>query len=306
MKKPAYSSSSSRQDKGDGLKIEALPAFPAVAARALKVSNDPTSSAADMERVISYDPALAGRVLSIANSAYYGFRHNVTTIRQAVVLLGISTVRSAVVSASCYGVFARAGMQAELESLWLHSIGTAIAAERLAKRARVLPSDEAYLAGLLHDVGVAAIAISFPGVVERIKSVSSQRQISRLSAEREVLGYDHSYVGTLVTREWGMPGSIVCAAAHHHSPAEATDVPEAAACVHIADVIASRLGFALDPTMAQIEPDSGAASALGLMEGEIEQISEQIAGSVEEIRQMAAEMGGWSVAESESRGETAA
>lgn len=305
MREPVHPSSSSRQQNSKRLTVEALPAFPAIATRALRVSNDPTSCAADIERIISYDTALASRLLKVANSAYYGVRHEVKTIRQAVVLLGITTVRGLIVSVSSYDLFARAGTPAESEGLWLHSIGTAVAADRLAKRAEDLAPDEAYVAGLLHDVGVAVIAASFPDELAQIRSVSSESEISWRAAEAEVLGFDHSYAGEVAAAEWGLPGSIRSAIAYHHSPALAA-APELATCIHVADLVACRAGFAFDPMMADQEIDSDAVSVLELTQDDIDQVSEQLSTCVDQIREVAAEMVDETASTGGQRGERAA
>jgi HD-like signal output (HDOD) protein len=258
-----------------------------------------------MERIVSCDPALAVKMLRIANSAYYGFKSEVTTVKQAVVLLGLMTVRSLVVGASCYDVFARAGAPDDREALWLHSIGTAVAAEGLAKSVRGVVPEEAYLAGLLHDVGVAVIAMSYPEVPRLVAAQSLDGEVSRREAEVDLLGCDHAQMGMLVAQEWGLPAPIAGAIGYHHSPAGAAVAPELAACTHVSDLVASRVGFALDSLAKAGEPEPYALSVLGLSAGDVDEACWEMEACLEEIRAMASQIGGGHAISGEAGAETA-
>jgi HD-like signal output (HDOD) protein len=290
--RPALSPPSRGKREAESLNLGALPALPAVAARALQVSGDPNSTAADLERIIACDPALAAKILRTANSAYYGIKYRVNTVRQGVVLLGLATVRSVVVSAGSYELFARCGRSSDVESLWLHSVATAVAAGKIAQKTRLLVPDEAYIAGLLHDIGIAVISISFPSRIDAIHQASSTGGVARSVAEQQVLGYDHSYAGGVAAGNWGLPSAVVSVIANHHTPNRATEAREAVGCVHLADLAASRAGIAVDPKAAGMESDGSAVAQLGLSPEGIDAISGELASSVGDICELAVGMAG--------------
>ena len=140
-------------------RIREIPTLPMIANRVLVLLNNPKSSASDLEKVIKHDQALAARVLKIVNSAYYGFPRRITTVGQGIVILGYQAIKDLVLSVSIAELFRvrEKGKIFDRTALWEHSVGVAVGAQLLARRASLPMEDEAFIAGLLHDIGVVIL-----------------------------------------------------------------------------------------------------------------------------------------------------
>ena len=195
--------------------IDDLPPFPPVAARLLQLLDDPDSSAADIARAISRDQALAAKVLRIGNSSFYGFAQQVTSLPQAVVVLGLRTVRDLVLLDSLPLRSRGRTMSALEKSLWLHSVGTAFAARFLAMRGSWIDSDAAFLCGLFHDVGQLLLNQVAPQAYAKIwADIASGKD--PIAAETAALGIGHNEVGAEAFTRWELPGPAGNVALHHH------------------------------------------------------------------------------------------
>lgn len=195
--------------------IDDLPPFPPVAARLLELLDDPDSSAADIARAISRDQALAAKVLRIGNSSFYGFAQQVTSLPQAVVVLGLRTVRDLVLLDSL-PLRSRGKQMSEVEQmLWLHSVGAAFAARFLAMRGSWIDSDAAFLCGLFHDVGQLLLNQVAPSAYAEVwKEIVGGRP--PVEAEMARFGIGHNEVGAEAFRRWELPGPAGAVALDHH------------------------------------------------------------------------------------------
>lgn len=220
-----------------------LPAMPAVAHRVSELVRDPKVSAADLERVIETDPALAGRILRIANSAFYGGYRSVSTIQAAVMRMGFDAVRGLVVAASVKSVYRRFGLTEQ--QLWEHAVGTAIGSRIVAKETGVNP-DEAFVAGLLHDVGKTVLANNHEERYAEVFQAVYNEGVPSLAAEVGVFGFGHTEIGGSVVRRWRLPESIEECVRHHHQPLGADPACRAlVASVAVANMMAHANGIGL-------------------------------------------------------------
>jgi len=234
--------------------IEQLPTLPAVATRVLEVTASPDSSAADIVALIEADQSLTAKILSLVRRADLGVRQQVTTVSQAVVLLGFAAVRNAVLSIQIYETFR--GIEPAPEAamdrneFWKHSLAVACAAQLLAQRAPGgPPADEAFVCGLLHDLGKIALDACLPKSYARIVRETNARRACICDVETAVLGLDHTVAGKRLARHWKLPETLVeCIWLHHH-PAETLPAslhsPRLVEIVHLADhlVRRQRIGY---------------------------------------------------------------
>ncbi|MFN8548473.1 MAG: HDOD domain-containing protein [Candidatus Eisenbacteria bacterium] len=195
--------------------IDDLPPFPPVAARLLELLDDPDSSAADIARAISRDQALAAKVLRIGNSSFYGFAQQVTSLPQAVVVLGLRTVRDLVLLDSLPLRSRGKSMTAIEKELWVHSVGAAFAARFLAMRGSWIDSDAAFLCGLFHDVGQLLLNQLAPQAYGRARQQMSLG-LSTVEAEMQTFGIAHTEVGAEAFVRWELPGPAGQVALQHH------------------------------------------------------------------------------------------
>jgi HD-like signal output (HDOD) protein len=249
----------------------ALPTLPLVASRLIEAIAVPgEGSSEEIGRIISLDPALTMRTLKLANSDFYGFPRKVGTVDLAVVVLGATTIRDLVLSASVFQSLDPAWKQ--LSGLWTHSLACGVAARALAERSRYRLDGEAFATGMLHDVGQVALRQCFPHQFEAAVAMVREQGIPMEEAERGMLGSDHAEVGGWLAERWGLPADMVEAIALHHRPERAEINPKLAALIHVADSLTGRTGHAWpegatprpvsEAAWEWIEPDGGERQAL--------------------------------------------
>ncbi len=209
----------------------------------------------DVASVIEAEPAMAAKVLQLVNSAYFGFVQPVTSIQQSVMYLGVESLRALVLTAHVFdGSHQPVIGGLPLDRLRQHSVLTArLAKTMIADRRR---SEEAFAAGIIHDIGKIVLAIGFPGTrPERVGS----KPVTRAQAddiERDTFGVTHAEVGAYLLGAWGLPFSIVEAVAFHHRPGLVTEgVRDVLAAVHLADALTKRAtgGLGSDPCDEDID-----------------------------------------------------
>lgn len=227
--------------------VKDLPPFSVVANRALKLTNDPRSSAIDISRVISYDPAFTARVLRMANSAYYGFARKVTTVSDAIVILGYETLKSVVLALTLQKFYDRdiKGYGLEKGDMWKHSVGCALASRMIATKVKYKSVEEAFVSGLLHDVGKTILNQFVRDELDKIIELSIANGLSFSESEKEILGFDHQDIGAKVAEKWNFNEKIAEAIKCHHRPEKAYRDPELTAIVHVADFICLSLGLGI-------------------------------------------------------------
>ena len=187
-----------------------LPSLPQIVVKLNKVTNDPKSSAADLANVILRDQSLTSRTLRISNSALYGAagRSGVATVTQAVILLGFQNVARIAQGMAVFNMLDTAARDHHLLRIWMHSIACAVASEKLARIVRLPGGEEAFVAGLLHDVGKLVLLRNAPDEYRRILD-ETESGAPQLEAESDVLGFTHQDVGAAVARRWNLPDALV-------------------------------------------------------------------------------------------------
>jgi len=208
-----------------------LPTIPTVLAKILQLVDAETASGKELIAVVERDQALTGKLLRLANSAFFGQSRRVATIPRAVVLLGFSTVRNLALSVKVWETLGAGVSRSRLEELWRHAVAVALATKALATRLRAGDPEEAFTAGLLHDVGRLLLAMRFRDDYWRaVGGAGEVEAVDRL--ETESLGIDHTEVGSWVLEAWNLPPTIVELVAQHHAP---TPRPGLAGLLAIAD-----------------------------------------------------------------------
>ncbi len=196
-----------------------LPAMPQVASKVLELSSDPNTSAKQLQQVISDDQAMTGRILKIANSAMYSCSRKVKTLTEAIVMLGFNSIRSLVVTSAARNLYntrkSRTGLKERL--LWEHSIGAAFAARILAAQHAPSLTEEAFLAGLMHDIGKLVLNLRVPEQFDEIVQVVYNENRPFHVTETELLGYDHSHVGALLVNKWKLSPLLEFVILNHHN-----------------------------------------------------------------------------------------
>lgn len=185
----------------------------AVATRILELTEGEQFSAHELASVISSDPALSAKMLRLSNSAYYGFPRRITTVRDSVVLLGFRAVRSATL-ASCVIATLPPGQVLDYERFWLFSVSTGMLAEVLGRAERA-HQEEAFTAGVLHNIGRLALDQHLPLALKLSIRLAERDTISLPEAQRQLLGFSDAQLGGALALHWSFPPSLADAVAGH-------------------------------------------------------------------------------------------
>lgn len=237
-------------------KVQQLPSLSVIVTRLLTLLQNSDITMAALTEEISKDQGLTVRILRIANSPFYGMSSRIDNIQQAGTLLGLHTIHGIIVAAGIIGHFPPQEDQSfDRQSFWLHSIGTGCCAQVLARHAGLDP-EQAFTAGLLHDIGKLVLAAYFEDDFSRVLVWRDEHGCLLREAEESVLGFDHTEIGARVAQHWKLPKLLVNAIHFHHAlPGKVTPLAE---LVHVADILCRGLdiGHGGDDLIPALHPDT--------------------------------------------------
>lgn len=193
--------------------IPKLPIYPAIAIKAVSVASKPEARMSDLEAVCMQDPVLTGRLLEAANSEKYNPRFPITNVAQAANYIGLEATRRVLAAAAMRPLFA----SARLRALWKHSLECAHLAETIAQLGGTVDPREAFVAGMLHDIGRLVFSL-LPREVGECCDRLITGGCEPLLAEMVLTGYDHAQAGSQVLVQWRLPKSLIEGVRHHHQP----------------------------------------------------------------------------------------
>jgi len=268
--------------------LRQIPPLPQVALRAMALIRDPESSRTALAQVLSLDQGMTGRFLSMVNSAYYGLSRRITSVDEAIGFLGYDRVNQAVVAASALPYITRPLAAYALDGAmsWHHAVAVASGADFIA-RVRGLPQTDAYVAGLLHDVGKLALDILLQRRSVWPTDTEDDGEAEAWTAvERHTTGHDHAELGAAIVRSWNLPDRVVAAVGFHHAPSEAGEDLPFAALVHIANAAALMGGIGLGIDGLRHTLDPGAFACLAWREADMFTLIERMQSAVEDAKAM--------------------
>ena len=223
------------QARFDPKNLYEIPTLPAIAMQVMKVMQDADVNARDVEKLIRNDPAISAKLLRVANSAFFGLQRKVTTVGDAVHVLGFTNVQGMVLGLSAFDAFRTERLN--LRDFWTHAVATATAARWLAAKARIQP-DEAFTVAILHDIGKLVFVLQAEPGYQKVLELQREEGLSSREAERNLFEFTHPQVGGLMAERWELPSRFVDAIAHHHEPAASTEAAALCAVVGLADHVA--------------------------------------------------------------------
>lgn len=222
-----------------------LAALPQVVMRVIDLTGKPNVTATDIERIAGTDPALAAKILTLANSSYYGLPRRLSSLREAVVFLGFQCVRNMAMAITTFNMFLGKSDEASLtrRAVWRHSLHAAQCARTVttllpAAVQETFGAEEAFTAGLLHDIGKMVLDGSQPALYKSLDAVCKGRGLRFHEVEAQILPFGHALLGAALAQRWNLPPALCEAIAFHHTPRAATLNPRLTAAVGFANEVA--------------------------------------------------------------------
>lgn len=200
------------------LNTEDLPTLPSTVGKILELVDNPKTTAGMLSDLINTDPVLAAKVLKVANSAFFGFPKRISTLNLAIVILGFSSLKHLCLSVGVMNLWDGSDNESGLNmnGFWSHSIATGVAAKLLARKVRYEIPGEAFVAGLIHDIGKLLLNDLVDEYQDVLKE-SEKKEISLSEIEEDMLGVGHDQVGGWLIERWNLPPELVESIANHHS-----------------------------------------------------------------------------------------
>lgn len=224
-----------------------LPASPAIVSTLM---NQTTDSAADLEKIcqtLMADQSLTARLLKLSNSSFYGRAKEVSTLREAILILGFKTLRSLVLAASTHSLYKNSGESKVTEKLWEHSLAVAIASRFIAEEIGHPQVEEAFIAGLMHDIGKLVMIEKLHGEYLKIIQTVENSHSNFVDEEKSRLSYTHADVGLLLLNKWAFPPALANAVFEHHHPTGLNQTPTPlGVIVNLANFVGKTPGHGFD------------------------------------------------------------
>ncbi len=276
--------------------ISHIATLPEITLKIIKLVEDPDSSAQDLNKVITNDPALGARILKVVNSAFYGLPGQIGSINRAIVLLGLNAVKNIAIAASLAKLFRGGQISPHFSArdLWTHSVAVATGTRLLAEKVGLGLPDEAFLAGLIHDLGVMVeMQAKRNAFVEIVEKVHAESAVKFRDAEASVIGANHEQFGQGLCRAWKFPNNFANVCGYHHRPME---LPEAQrtlpGLVHVADILARRAAIGYSRTVEVEAASAELMSSVRLTDQQLNEVFEQLPGAMSEAATLLNESAG--------------
>ncbi|MBZ0266926.1 HDOD domain-containing protein [bacterium] len=257
--------------------MKTVSSLPTVALQVMNIAADPESGASDLKAAIEADPALTTRVLKCVNSAAYGLRTQIENLNQAVSYLGFNQIRDLAVTATVSRLFQHGDRihTYDRTTLWQHLIAVGVAARMIAARARVKGFEDAFLSGVLHDLGIILFDQNEHTLFRQVMaSMNSSKTL--VEFERRFVPWDHAELGAAVAEGWRLPPATLAAIRYHHAPEEYSGRHEQVLhCVAVANLICSMKDYT-SVGMNLVGLSHASLSSLGLDKSDLKVLAEDL------------------------------
>jgi HD-like signal output (HDOD) protein len=271
--------------------IAHIATLPEITLRIIELVEDPASTAQDLHNIIASDPALCSRILKVVNSAFYGLPRQIGSINRAIVLLGLNAVKNIAIAASLTKLF-RGGELCPTFSardLWIHSLACAAGCKLICDELKLGLPDEAFLAGLIHDIGIMvemqARRTDLIAVFEQMPIGDDGAPLADMrEIERRVFGTDHEHFGAGLCEAWKFPKSFSFVTGHHHDPLE---LPEGsrllASLVYVADRITAEQSFGFRGDLPDLSLSGPIVAELRMSDEQLDRVRAELPRAVRDV-----------------------
>ncbi len=266
--------------------VSEIAALPEITVKIIHVVEDPESTARDLHEIVCNDPSLSSRLLRVVNSAFFGLPGQIGSIERAIVLLGLNAVKNIAIAASLGALFKRGKLTEKhsLKDLWAHSVGVAAISRKLTGRLALALQEEAFLAGLIHDLGIVIGAQVFNEQLAEVIDRSEKGEDFE-ELENELIGVTHGVLGQALAAKWKFPRPLQYATGFHHHPDQlARENRLLTNVVYVADVVVNNSGIGLHLPYGDAEPNPRVLEELYLSQSDVTECSENLEEHVETVK----------------------
>ncbi len=263
-------------------RIREIPTLPSIVFELNKQLQDPDASVARISQTIEKDQAMALKILKLVNSAFYGFQHKISDIRNAVVLLGFNAVRNAIVSLAVIEAFGKKTKLKDFDitDFWKHSLAVAVTSKSISVKSRTNSPDNCFVGGLLHDVGKVIMAQYLQELFASVWNAMQKDMTTFYEAEKKVLPTHPAVLGAHLVTKWQLPQGLVEAIRWHHDYQPSSQNADFTLIIYLSNIIVN--SYDENPEcvidLAALHPD-----ARKFMLNALENVGDWYAGITEEI-----------------------
>jgi HD-like signal output (HDOD) protein len=266
-------------------RLTEISSLPEITTRIVEVVEDPRATAHTMHEIVKNDPALASKILKVVNSAFYGLPSQIASLDRAIVMLGLSAVKNIALAASLARLLRPGTLSDDFEArdLWRHCISVGVCGRMLTRAAHGHTNDEAFVAGLVHDMGLLVEFQLFPEKLGEVVKRCGSGGEAFCDVETEIIGANHGQFGAALSAKWKFPPTLRCVISHHHNPGVLKpEFRKLATLVYVADTVCcqQQLGFWLTGAQQQISEDM--LELIGVTAAQVGEIVEELSDRVAE------------------------
>jgi HD-like signal output (HDOD) protein len=274
-------------------KVTNIATLPEVTSRIIEICEDPSSNAQSLKKIVSHDPALATRLLRVVNSAFYGISGQVNSVDRAIVILGFNEVKSIAMASNLGNAFSGVVLEGPFsaKSIWKHCVAVAVCGRELARSSRKLSprSGEAFLAGLIHDLGLLVHLNLHPKKLGQVCQLAHQQlekgliPVNFCALERDFIGVDHEQLGQALTELWRFPEVYQQVVGFHHRPKNArSESRDMTQLIYVADTLVSHVDQGFNLTAKSQQWDEAELPVIGLDSERLSKVAMSLPAQVEE------------------------
>ncbi len=235
--------------------IQELATLPTVALRILELVDDPDTTMEDISQAIETDASLTVKILRVANSPLYGFRNEISSVRQAIVSLGLNRISNIVVGVALFTKFFSTSDEQDefMSEFWKHSTATGIVSKTLAQNLKINFNEREFVGGLLHDIGKLVMIQYFPDKYSEVVRITDEEKIRDIEAEERVFGVSHNEAGRAIARLWKLPEDLTEIITAHSDLSQAEQAQDILSVVRISDLLCEMWGYGVHEGILELE-----------------------------------------------------
>jgi len=218
-----------------------LPSAPAVVHLLTTLMRRDDVGSHEIARIVETDQAFAARTLRLVNSPFYGFARQITSVEQAITMLGVDSLQQLLLATSVVSALGTESSALQMGDFWMHSFSVGVVTKHLLHAESADSRNEAFMCGVLHDIG--RLLFVKMDASKYVRFYDDGKSVTDLEKEAQWFGADHQQTGQILAQKWNLPDSFTTAIAYHHYPEKAQDCHLLVAAVHIADIICHALGL---------------------------------------------------------------